>query len=215
MIRYQFFSHQKLLRLPPDVSACFMHQKHTNHVRFVSDADHPVTADAMVTTQSYLALCVKTSDCLPILIYDPIHQVIAAIHAGWRGVRDDIITNAINLMVEYGADTDHLQVHIGPSVRSCCYEVYGERAEVFKSKFFEYPEMFRHDGAEQYLDLATCAHIQLKKHGVKTEHIKQSTECTSCSPDMYPSYHRDASYTDTMISTIWIDSDPMPVGVEV
>ncbi len=192
-----------------------MHQKHTNHVRFVSDADHPVTADAMVTTQSHLALCVKTSDCLPILIYDPVHQVTAAIHAGWKGVRDDIIINTMNHMVEYGADSADLEVHMGPSVRSCCYEIYGERSQIFKHKFPAHPEIFRHDGADQYLDLATCAHIQLTTHGVKEANIHQSSDCTSCSPALYPSYHRDESYTDTMISTIWIDSDPEPAGVTI
>lgn len=188
-----------------------MHQTHSKDVSFVSNADHEVHADAMVTTQPNLALCVKTADCLPILIGDSTNCVVASIHAGWKGVRNDIIAHAIRLMLEHGADSNKLKIHIGPSVRSCCYNVYGARAEAFKQQFSEYPAIFRHVGSTSYLDLAACAHIQLKKLGVKSESIHQSPICTSCSPDLYPSYHRDQSYTDTMLSTVWIERDPVPV----
>ncbi|MEI6327438.1 MAG: peptidoglycan editing factor PgeF [Candidatus Roizmanbacteria bacterium] len=190
-----------------------MCQSHSSRVCLATRSDRLIDADALVTTDTHLALCVKTADCLPILMYDSAHHVVAAIHAGWKGITNQIIENTIDEMVKHGAMTADLHAQIGPHIGSCCYEIHGPRAEHFEKSFANHPEIFHHRNSRAYLDLARCAQIQLMQRGIQPKHIALSSVCTSCSPDQHPSYHRDQSYTDTMISTIWIDDKKSPVRV--
>ena len=80
--------------------------------------------DAIITNQKNIAIGVATADCLPLFIYDPTNEVIAVIHAGWRGLIAKIITKTIQQMnTTFGSKPEHLEVYLGPSGKVCCYEV--------------------------------------------------------------------------------------------
>jgi hypothetical protein len=86
-------------------------------------------ADALVTTDPRAALAVLVADCVPILLADPDAGVVAAVHAGRRGVVAGVVAVAVAAMREAGAEG--IRAVIGPGICGACYEVPAElRAEV-------------------------------------------------------------------------------------
>ena len=83
-----------------------------------------------------ICICVSTADCVPILIYDKENDVIAAIHAGWRGTVKRIAEKAVELMKEnYNCDPKNMVAAIGPSIGPCCFEFGKEAEEFFDKKY--------------------------------------------------------------------------------
>ena len=114
-----------------------MHQVHGDDVHVVTEvpATGPIgveawpEADAQVTTLPDVALVVRVADCVPVLLADPDVGVVAAVHAGRRGVALGVVTRAVEAMRRLGATT--IAGWIGPHVCGSCYEVPAEmRAEV-------------------------------------------------------------------------------------
>jgi YfiH family protein len=128
---------------------------------------------------------------LPILVYHPM-GVIAAIHAGWRGLYDGVIPNALSML-----PPDPI-VAIGPAIGPCCYEVGEDLASQFREKFGD--EVIQTEpGQKPHLDLQRAAWIQLEKKGIANVDI--ANICTHCHPDLFFSYRRDGS-TGRMMSFI-------------
>ena len=97
-------------------------QIHSNHVIIVRHKHQETIsteADALVTTLRQVKLSVKTADCVPILLSS--QDVVAAIHAGWRGAHSGIIQNTVKVMQSLGAGT--ISAHIGPCIRQNSYKV--------------------------------------------------------------------------------------------
>ena len=61
-----------------------------------------IEADAIITNKKKLPIAVLTADCVPILLYDNNNNMIAAIHAGWKGAYKGIIKKVINFMIKQG-----------------------------------------------------------------------------------------------------------------
>jgi YfiH family protein len=79
--------------------------------------------DAVVTAVPGLPLGVLVADCMPVLLADPLHGVVAAAHAGRRGLVAGVLQNTISAMVGLGADPGSITAVVGPSVCGRCYEV--------------------------------------------------------------------------------------------
>ena len=138
-------------------------------------------ADGTYSKSPNHLLSVLTADCLPVLVYHP-DGVIAAIHAGWRGLYDDIIPKTSALL-------PNTIVAIGPSIGPCCYEVGEDLAEQFAQKFGRSVVVL--GKAKPHLDLRLAATLQLQNSGV--EEIDVCEICTSCHPDLFFSYRREGS----------------------
>jgi YfiH family protein len=80
-------------------------------------------ADAQVFYGSGLGLLVLTADCLPIMIYDKVNLGISAVHAGWRGVENQIYIKTVKKMILLGSEIQNLVVCIGPHIQSQSFEV--------------------------------------------------------------------------------------------
>ena len=77
-------------------------QTHTTNVQVIENVpseEELQDVDAVVTNLKGYCLCVSTADCVPILIYDPVKQVIAAVHAGWRGTVGRIVEKTLETMI--------------------------------------------------------------------------------------------------------------------
>ncbi|NUN04235.1 MAG: polyphenol oxidase family protein, partial [Bdellovibrio sp.] len=85
--------------------------------------DYQVLADAHFTSQKNLALCVITADCVPLFLFDPVTELIAGVHAGWRGVATRIIPKTIQAMATEGVKAENLQVIIGPHIQMNSFQV--------------------------------------------------------------------------------------------
>ncbi|HEX8931960.1 MAG TPA: polyphenol oxidase family protein, partial [Patescibacteria group bacterium] len=106
-----------------------MGQVHTNNIQFVSTKNWgqaiPQT-DGLMTTQKNVFLGVVIADCVPLLIYDHKQKFTSVIHAGWRGLFNEIIKETVSALVAKGSNPQNLLVGIGPCIRSCHYNITDE-----------------------------------------------------------------------------------------
>jgi YfiH family protein len=175
------------------VTSAAIRQIHSNLVLSVDQPGVAGDADALVTRKRGLALSVRTADCYPILIADPVTRSIAAIHAGWRGTAERIVQRTIvHMHLAFGTDAADLHAAIGPGIGVCCYEVGAEVALRF--------------GAEgrARIDLAEANRRQLVESGVPAAQIHSIGRCTRCEPELFHSYRRDGGQAGRMTSFIRI-----------
>lgn len=100
-------------------------QIHSSKVEVLKSADMPKfpEADALVTNIQGIILGVLTADCAPVLLADNKNQIVAAVHAGWRGAFSGIVQNTIKKMLELGANIDSISMAIGPTIQQDSYEI--------------------------------------------------------------------------------------------
>lgn len=130
--------------------------------------------------------CVKTADCVPILIADKITGNVCAVHAGWRGTVCDIVTRAIKTM---DACPENILCAIGPCIKSCCYsvgkEVYDSTLELFSKKGLtdRISKVFTQKGSKLYADLALINFYLLQSCSIPSQNIDICDMCTCCTKD--------------------------------
>ena len=147
--------------------------------------------DALLTDQAGVAVSVRTADCYPILLADPEHHAVAAIHAGWRGTAAGIVGQVIARMRKvYGTRASALYAAIGPGIGGCCYEVGAEVAREFGM-----------DRAGR-LDLGAENRKQLTAAGVGEARIATVAGCTYCDAARFHSYRREGERAGRMVSFI-------------
>ncbi|HHO65976.1 MAG TPA: peptidoglycan editing factor PgeF, partial [Epsilonproteobacteria bacterium] len=106
--------------------------------------------DALVTDLKEVVLTILTADCVPILLYDREKEIVAAVHAGWKGTKAQIAAKTVAKMQEvFGCDPENIIAGIAPSIGRCCYEVGEEVAE----HFFDLPEGYTQRCEKYMLDL--------------------------------------------------------------
>lgn len=139
--------------------------------------------DALITDLADVGLMIQQADCQTVLLFDPVKAVIAAVHCGWRGSVQGILTKVIANMVEnYGTVQADLQAVISPSLGPCCAEFVNYRREL--------PEEFhRFMVRDNYFDFWQISKFQLMNAGIPEKNIETTSVCTCCS-DNYFSYRR-------------------------
>lgn len=111
------------LGFPPE-RLVFMEQVHGDEVVVVDEpVEAPPTCDALVTTRPGLCLAVLVADCVPVVLADPDAGVLAAVHAGRRGVQSGVVSRAVETMCGLGAAPGRIRARLGPAVCGSCYEV--------------------------------------------------------------------------------------------
>jgi YfiH family protein len=162
--------------------------------------------DALITNQRGVLLTVRTADCVPVLIADPMHQIVAAVHAGWRGTVADIVSKTILEMTKrFGSDPRAIRAAIGPSIGPCCYEVDVPVLDRVRSMGIEWQKAVKDRGpGKAMLDLRQLVRIQLHAAGVMPESVQSVDLCTACHPDLFYSYRREGAVLATMISGIML-----------
>ena len=154
-----------------------------------------IYCDVIVSDAKGVLAGVKTADCVPILIGDPVSGAFAAVHAGWRGtLATAVIVGVERLMKEYDARPEDLRVAIGASAGPCCYEVGSEVIDAFTSKFVDGEDLFtRTRPGHALVDLLTANRDQLMSTGVNPERIHIAPICTMCRTDLFFSYRKEKS----------------------
>ena len=148
--------------------------------------------DGYIVDKPSIATLITTADCNPIIIYDKDKNVVANVHAGWKGVINRIYINAIKLMQEkYESKVEDLVICIGPSIRKCCFT---SQEEAFKEKFtsvFEYAEdylEYEENNVTFHIDLIKILKHEFENVGVDESQIHVAPICTRCSTDDFFSY---------------------------
>ena len=181
---------QEVLRelLPGHPELIIPHQVHKTEVKVIDEVflqGDKVTRkeelegiDAIVSDRSGICLCISTADCIPVLCYDTRKQVVAAIHAGWRGTVERIVEKTLQVMeTQYGTNPADVEAVIGPGISLESFEVGDEVYEAFANKGFPM-ERIAQKFAKWHVDLWEANKLQLTRCGVKTENIELAGICT-------------------------------------
>ena len=165
-----------------------MNQVHegTVHLAAAKDGGQVIAkTDGLIDQQKDIFLGVITADCLPLLLYDPKANIVAAAHAGWRGLYAEIIKEVISHMKEKGSNPTDILVGIGPSIRSCCYNVDEAFVNRFGEKFDDVEKFIERRDGNIYFNLQQVAKEQLVSVGVLERHIEDADYCTFDHSDVY------------------------------
>jgi polyphenol oxidase len=184
----------------------FQQQQHTNHVKSIYSHDkgrgseNYYTAlkdnDGMVCNDKGICITVIGGDCVPVLFYDPVKDVIAAAHSGWRGTAKRISGKVISEMEKnFGCDAANILVGIGPSIGPDIYEVDRLVFEAFSKTFEDTSQLFKPAGkyGKFYLDLWTANKLQLIEAGVSEKNIEVAGICTFANNNDFFSARRNDS----------------------
>ncbi len=154
-------------------------------------------ADAYITNERNLPIAIRTADCVPVFMYDPLHKVIGLAHAGWKGTVKGIAVKTLNILQDkFNSQGSDVQVAIGPCIRPCCYQVGAE----FKEHF---PQDITERNGHLYVDVAANNRRQLIEAGVSPANISDCGICTCCDTN-YFSFRRDAAKAGRMISLMML-----------
>ncbi|MDE2231758.1 MAG: peptidoglycan editing factor PgeF [Candidatus Omnitrophica bacterium] len=154
-------------------------------------------ADAYMTDEKDLPIAIRTADCVPVFIFDPVHRVIGLAHAGWKGTHKAIAAKTVHRMkARYASRPSDLKIVLGPGIRKCCYRVGKEFYTYFPA------HLYRRDGFI-YADMMAANRDQLLQAGVPKENIFDSGLCTCCNTN-YFSFRRDGPKAGRMISLMML-----------
>jgi polyphenol oxidase len=177
-------------------------QTHTANIAVVDDdfmaLDAPLrqvrlnAVDGLVTRLQRVAIGVNTADCVPIALRERKSEIIAIVHAGWRGTVARIAANAVTTMALMGADISEIEAAIGASICQKCFEVGDEVVEQFSSAGFNISQLMQRDAltGKAHINLQAANVAVLNEAGIKIENIKISGNCTRCNPHKYFSARR-------------------------
>lgn len=186
--------------------------------------------DGILTNEPDLWIGAQTADCLPVLVADTKHHVVAAFHAGWRGTVKRIVELGVGRMrMEFGSKSKDLIAAIGPSVGACCYAVGEEVQSEFTSQFAyadalfsevfdsdpirkKYPMLFLTQrapghspiGPSLHLNLAEANRRQLLDAGLKAKSITVLGGCTSCDRELFFSHRAQQGRAGRMMAVVGI-----------
>jgi YfiH family protein len=156
-------------------------------------ADSQTRADAIVSALHGILAGVKTADCVPVLIGDPVTGAFAAVHAGWRGTVRSIVGRAVSaLSPNFGTAPHDLIAAIGPAACGRNYEVGSDVIRAFSEEFGESGAYFRptREG-HACVDLHLANRDQLVNAGVRHENIFTAPFCNMERTDLFFSYRVD------------------------
>ena len=164
----------------------YMNQVHGNNVQIVDENSPKLIddCDGIITKSKNLPLMVMVADCIPILFFDEIQGVIAAVHAGRNSTFLRISQITANKMInELGCNPNNIKVIMGPSIQKCCYEVNEELLQIVKTSFGE--EFCK----EKNIDLQAINIKLLEELGIRN--IRVSQICTKCSNEPFYSFRQN------------------------
>ena len=159
------------------------YQVHGKAVTLVDPQTEPSPrCDVLMTRSAERALMLRYADCTPVLLADPKHSAVAAVHAGWRGTAQRAAGAAVQAMQEaFGTEAGDLLAGIGPAIGPCCYTVGREVVDAFSDRAWLIDQKSR-------LDLWEANRHALIEAGVPAAQIELAGICTQCQSDRFFSH---------------------------
>lgn len=181
-----------------------MHQVHDVKVAVVDRGDLTRDEldgyDAMITDLPGVTIGVRTADCIPVLLYDPVKKAAAAIHSGWRGTVSKIIgKTVIKMQSTYASQPSDILAFIGPGICVDCFQVGEEVALKFKETGFDINSLWSFRGPKtgngmeggHHIDLKEACRQTLVEFGLKNENIQITGLCTYDDNDLLYSARKE------------------------
>jgi len=159
-------------------------------------------ADASFTTQSNVVCVTMTADCLPVLLCDKAGTVVAAVHAGWRGLCDGAIESAVNKLP---VEKSEILAWLGPAIGPDAFEVGEEVRQQFIKHDQQAEQAFKPQGDKWFCNIYMIAKQRLNQIGVTQVYGASINEdfCTYSDEMRFFSFRRD-NVTGRMASLIWL-----------
>lgn len=161
--------------------------------------------DAFLTNEPDIGLMIKVADCQAIFMFDPVQKVIAAVHAGWKGLVQDISGETLKIMKKmFGVKPENVIAAISPSLGPCC-AFFSDPAKELPSDFKPYIKY------NKCVDLWQYSLDQLQSHGVNGENIELARVCSFCGAGhKFYSFRRDRGVTGRFGAVIWLNESTSP-----
>jgi hypothetical protein len=184
---------------------CSVHQVHgAQVVRVVEGGPHDrkQKADVLVTTDARRVLSVRVADCVPVLMASADGRVVAAVHAGWRGVITGAVPAALK---EMGVSPSQIMAGVGPSIGQNAFEVGPEVVAEFERVFgTDNGIVRRRDDGKGHVDLKGAIRQQLLQAGVQDGNIDVTDRCSYRDAEEFFSHRRDNGVTGRMAALIGV-----------
>lgn len=181
----------------------WLDQVHGTHVVALESLTRAVPSDAVVSRAAGRVCAIMTADCLPVVLCDRDGSVVAAAHAGWRGLCDGVLERTVaSMQVPPASLIAWMGVAIGPSV----FEVGSEVRAAFVAKNIQAKAAFRpsQNPEKWFADIYLLAAQRLQACGVGS--VYGGEACTFSEPDRFFSYRRDG-VTGRMATCVWISGN--------
>ncbi len=147
-------------------SIFLVNQIHSNKFVFIDknfkSSKKKFKVDAIITNQPNFPIAILTADCVPLLLYDNKKNIIAAIHAGWKGAFKEIVIKVINFMLKKGCKKNNIIVAIGPCISQKNYNVQKDFKKKFLKKNKKNEIFFKNRRNQIFFDLPNYIKFQLK-----------------------------------------------------
>ncbi|MBU0697898.1 MAG: polyphenol oxidase family protein [Proteobacteria bacterium] len=151
------------------------------------DSGRRLRGDAMVTDIQNKFLAMQVADCQSVLMYDPVRQVIANVHSGWRGSINNIIGRTVKVMEQhFDCCSRDIIAGISPSLGPCCAQFINYQKEI-PAAYWTYKD------ARDHFDFWSVSCDQLCDAGVLAENLDLSRMCTRCDTDIFFSFRGEGT----------------------
>lgn len=193
-------ANRHILRKFLPASPVWLDQVHGGTVVDASVTEAGVRADAAFACRRGVVCAVLTADCLPVLFCDRAGTVVAAAHAGWRGLAGGVLEATVEAM---GVSADSVIAWLGPAIGPNAFEVGADVREIFCDRDPGAEAAFM-PGARQgkwFADLYRLARFRLERAGVPQ--VAGGGRCTYGEGERFYSYRRDG-VTGRFASLVWL-----------
>jgi YfiH family protein len=179
----------------------WLSQQHTTTVVEVDDIHGSPAADASIARRPGTVCVIAIADCVPVLFTDQSGTLVAAAHAGWRGLAGGVLENTVRSM---GVSPGEVLACLGPGIGPQAFEVGPEVRDAFVARNALAASAFAPGRSDKWLaDLYALARLALARIGVTRVH--GGGLCTASDPQRFYSYRRDR-ITGRMAALIWRES---------
>lgn len=172
-------------------------QVHGDHVEFVESGGFFPETDALVTAHRGVTLTIQVADCAAILLADPEAGVMGAVHAGWRGSVNGIVTASLNMLYRHGAKPERVLAAVCPCIGPARFEVGEEVARLFDEQYVD-----RQLVRKPHVNLRAAICGELEENGIPSGQIEVDSGCTFTQRDLYYSWRRDGEKAGRMLAMI-------------
>lgn len=176
-------------------------QAHTDNVLCIDEFERLDTidtrnlSDGLITNKKGIILATTNADCILLLFFDPVKNVIANTHSGWKGTLQEISRKTVEKMIKnYGCNPNDIIVCICPSIRKCHFEVGEDVKELFYKQFKKLgntDEFILRNNKKWYIDTILINKIILKQIGILETNIEDSEVCSVCNKEKIHSFRAE------------------------
>lgn len=157
--------------------------------------------DGIITKDKNLYIAITTADCFPVIIHDPVNDILGLAHCGWRGIVEQLEVKIMNKMIEMGSSIDDLEITYGPGICRDCYIQHNEYLRDVFIQQYCYPLDIIEDVDGHYaVDIKLASQYNLREAGYAGD-FKELNLCNYCDDRLF-SVRRDGKETGRIVNLV-------------